>query len=377
MTTNGFQIIPTPSGPVGIDTDLPRRYLALAESSDPAAVASAAAIRARLHDPDAPLPDNATADQRARLRGVLPDEVLDHPDAERAVTLAAAGMLIVETLYGGPATGRVHPIVGDLEQPEFGVYAHYHHGFGLLDAVTALHQHFVADSGEIADFLDAMVADFFSDAVYGHGRRADTETGYDELRSARLVYGHALAAGYAKERAARLRDAVLGTAFSEATGAQAGREDHDPVVAAVAGVDLHVLSTRASVAAAIELAIENGCSARFSADRMLGSAAAAAGLRLSSTREALAFIDERPALREWLGRTLRANARFTGEIYQYPPAWTLEDPVTRFANASLQYQIADQLEAGTLSAVEAYARALEHQQADPVENSSAAPVTAC
>lgn len=376
MITNGFQIISTPSCPVGIDTDLPRRYLALAESSDPAAVASAAAIRTRLHDPDAPLPDDATADQRARLCSVLPDEVLGHPDAERAVTLAAAGMFIVETLYGGPVTGRVHPIVGELERAEFGVYAHYHHGFGLTDAVTALHQHFTAAGGEIADFLDAMVADLYSDAVYGNGRRADTESGYDELRSARLVHGHALAAGYPQERAARLRDAVLGTAFSEATGAQAGGENHDTVVAAVAGVDLHVLSTRASVAAAIELAIENGCSARFSTDRILGAAAAAAGLRLATTGEALAFIDERPALRGWLAKTLCANARFTGEIYRYPPAWTLEDPATRTTNASLQHQLADQLEAGTLSAVEAYARALEHQQPNPVENTSAAPVTA-
>ncbi len=360
MATNNFQIS-TPAGPVDIDPKLAHRYLTLAESSDPIAVAGAAAIRTRLHDPDAPLPDTATIDQRERLCAVLPDMVLRHPDAERAMTVAAAGMYVVETLYGGPVTGRVHPIVGDLERAEFGAYAHYHHGFGLLDAVTVLHRHFLACGGGISAFLGAMVADVFSDAVYGNGRRADSEDGYDELRSARLVYGHALAAGYPQERAERLRAAVLGTAFSETTGTQAGREDRDPVVAAVAGVDLHILSTRASVAAAIDLAVENGCSARFSIERVLGVAAATADLRLRSTTEALEFVDTRPKLREWLARTLRANAVFTGTIYEYPPTWTLEDPVTRTANADLQHQLADQLESGALSAVGAYARALAYQ----------------
>lgn len=360
MATSGFQIW-TPSGSVDVGPDLARRYLTLAESSDPIALVSAAAIRARLHDPDVPLHESATAAQRARLHAVLPDTVRDHPDAERAVTLAAAGMFIVETLYGGPATGRVHPIIGELERPEYGVYAHYHHGFGLLDAVTTLHRHFLATGGDVADFLDAMVADVFSDSVYGHGRRADSEHGYDELRSANLVHGRALAAGYSEQRAERLRDAVLGTAFSEATGAQAGREDRDPVVAAVAGVDLHILSTRASVAAAIELAIENGCSHRFSADRVLGVAAASADLRLRSTTEALAFIDDRDGMRAWLAAALRANAAFTESIYVYPSAWALEDPATRTANATLQRQLADQLETGTLSAVDAYKLARSHQ----------------
>lgn len=273
-------------------------------------------------------------------------------------------MFIVETLYGGPVTGRVHPIVGELEQAEFGVYAHYHHGFGLLEAVEVLYRHFTTVGGAITDFLDAMVADVFSDAVYGNGRRADSADGYDELRSARLVYGHARSAGYPPERAARLRDAVLGTALSEATGAQAGREDPDPVVAAVAGVDLHILSTRASVAAAIDLAIENGCSQRFSTDRVLGVAAAAAGLRLRDTATALAFIDSHPALRGWLARTLRGNAVFTATIYQYPTGWTLEDSGVREANAALQHDLADRLESGELTAVGAYEQALAYSRPD-------------
>ncbi|MFI8977143.1 hypothetical protein ACIGO9_29970 [Nocardia asteroides] len=361
MTTSNSRIS-TPVGPIEVDPELAQRYLTLAESTDPVAVTGAAAIRARLHDPDAPLPDSATVDQQDRLRAALPDTVLAHLDADRAVALAAAGMYIVETLYGGPVTGRVHPIVGELERPEYAVYAHYHHGFELLDAVSVLHRHFLGTGGDVADFLDAMVADMFSDAVYGNGRFADSTDGYDELRSARLVYGHARSAGYPPQRAQRLRNAVLGTAFSEATGAQAGREDPDPVVAAVAGIDLHILSTRASVAAAIELAIENGCSARFSADRVLGVAAAEAGLRLRDTAAALAFIDSRPALREWLARTLRGNALFTATIYQYPLGWTLEDSGVRTANAALQHELADGLESGELSATEAYAHAQAHKR---------------
>lgn len=357
MATDGSRIS-TPAGPVQIDTDLPHRYLALAESADPPEIAAAAAIRARLHDPDVALPAAATAGQWERLRAVLPAEVLAHPDADRALALAAEGMYTVETLYGGPVTGCVHPIVGELERPGYGVYAHYHHGHGLLEAATTLYQHFRGADHGTADFLDALPADMFSDAVYGNGRRSDSPAGYDELRAARLVYGRAVAAGYPRERAERLHAAVMGTAFSEATGGQAGREDRDPVVAAVAGADLQILSTRASVAAAMDLAIENGCSERFSPDRVLGTAAAEAGVRLRSTTAGLAFIDSRPELREWLARTLHGNAVFTEKIYQYPDGWTLEDKAVRAANAELQHQLADQIAAGELSAVDAYNHAL-------------------
>lgn len=355
------------TGPAG----LAGLYVALLEAETPAARAEAALIREHFHNPqNPPLPAAMLGREIAALRAVLPARALAHPDAEAAVTLAASGAHITATLYGGPATGRVHRIVGDLEREEFGVLAGYHHGFGLAESVATLYAHTERAGLPLEDFLDAMVAETYSDAVYGHGRRRDNPDAYDELRSADLVHAHALASGYSSGRAARIRNAVLGTGFDEQTKSQAGWADPDPVVQAVAGVDLATLAAPDGVSAAMDLAVEDGMSARFHPDRVLGRALAEHGMRVTSVAQALAFIDAHPdhrprredgtptaqTVREMFAHRLIGNGGFT-RAYRYPPTWTGDDPAAREANARDSVALGEAIGSGAVTVVAAYAAA--------------------
>ncbi|MEU7631667.1 hypothetical protein AB0C34_17015 [Nocardia sp. NPDC049220] len=350
-----------------------RSYTDLCQDNSPAAAAAATEIRDRLLDPHNPLPEAVLTPQIAALRTALPASVLDHPGAHQAVVLAARGLHIVTTLYGDPATGQLGRIIGDLERPEFAVLAAYHHGGGLLDAITALHQHLTRCGASIDDILDAIAAEAYSDAVYGHGRRRDNPTGYDELRSAELLHAHARAAGYPDARAERLRDAVLGTAFDEQTKAQAGRDHPDIVVQAVVAVDLHVLACPDAVTTAMDLAVEDGMSARWSPDRIIGRAIAETGARIRSVPEALAFIDahadRRPRLDngahadttviEMFADRLIGNAKFIA-AHRYPDTWTLDNPELRATNAAVERDLGQQLSRRRITAVAAYRAAAEH-----------------
>ncbi|MGV9836639.1 hypothetical protein ACWDUL_20960 [Nocardia niigatensis] len=179
----------------------------------------------------------------------------------------------------------------------------------MVEAIQALYRHTLASGGTIPDFWDAVVAKTYSDTNYGNGRRADNESGYDELRSARLVRAHAWAAQYSEDRAERLHDAVLGTGFDERTGLQVGRDVGDPVVAAVVGVDLQVLASPDSVPAAMDL--------------------------------------------------LMKNAEFTGR-HRFPPTWSQDIPQLRADNADLQHELGVDLLKGAITAAGAYARAEQH-----------------
>ncbi|MGX1779274.1 hypothetical protein ACWIGW_44705 [Nocardia brasiliensis] len=359
---------------------LPGLYLGLLEADTARSRFEAAVIRELLQDPATPpLPSTVLGHEIAALRAVLPADVLGHHHADAAVTLAACGAHITATLYGGKATGRVHRIIGDLEREEFGVLAAYHHGFGLAESVAQLYTHTVRLGMPTEEFLDAMVAETYSDAVYGNGRRRDNPDGFDELRSADLVYAHALASGYSCDRAERIRNAVLGTGFDETTKAQAGSADPDPVVQAVAGVDLATLAAPDGVRAAMDLAVEDGMSARYNPDRILGRALAEHGVRVSTVAEALAFIDAHPdhrprlddgtpaaqTVREFFAHRLIGNGRFT-LAHRYPPTWTGDNPRQRAANAQDSVRLGEAIAAGEVTVTAAYASAV-YQRSDPGE----------
>lgn len=343
-------------------TALPSRYLGLLDAGTERSRGEAALIRDHLQNPAMP---------------PLPARVREHRDAPAALTLAACGAYITATLYGGPATGRPHRIIGDLEHAEFGVLASYHNGFGLAEAVTALYAHTVRAGMPTEEFLDALVAETYSDAVYGHGRRSDNPDGYDELRSAELVYAHALAAGYHPQRAARIRNAVLGTGFDEVTKTQAGWVDPDPVVQAVAGVDLATLASPGGVGAAMDLAVEDGMSARYRRDRVIGRALAEHGVRATSVPQVLAFIDAHPdyrprrddgsavpqTVREFFAQRLISNGAFTS-AHRYPPTWTGDNLSQRERNARDSVALGEAIRDGEITVVAAYAAAA-YRRPDP------------
>jgi hypothetical protein len=333
-------------------------------------------IRDRLLDPTKPpLSNEVIADEIAIARSCLPEHLRHDPNAQVAVELTANGLATVRALYGDDRIGRPQPIIGDLEQREYGVAATYHNGFDLPEDMQLLQRHMGRIGASDDQRLEAMVADAYSDSVYGNGRRSDNPEGYDELRSANLLGAHAAAKGYDPAKVERHRQSVLGTGFDERTGQQAGRHHPDPVVRAVAGVDLQVLSEPESASCSVDLAIEDGISARFSPARTIGQAAMEQGVRISSTADGLRFVDEYPdlkpagapdgpTLREAFGQRLAGNAGFadpeTG--YTYPDGWTLENRGNRAATARVLREMSSRVLSGDMTAGQAYQRAEEHRR---------------
>jgi hypothetical protein len=341
-------------------------------------MADVAEIRGRLLDPTKlPLSSRMIQDEIEIARAVLPERLRDDPNAQVAIELAANGLATVRALYGDDRIGRPNRIVGDLEKPSHNVVATYHNGFGLPSDMRTLQRHMDNIGATDEQRLRAMVADAYSDIVYGNGRKSDNPGGYDELRSARLLETHMLERGYSPEHAAEYRETVLGTAFSEQTGRQQGRHHPDPAVRGVAGVDLHTLSEPAGVPGSFDIGVEDMISARYSPARTLGRAAAEQGARISSTEEALQFIDENPDLRpssapdgptikQALGNRLVANAGFfdpdSGKGHAYPDGWTLEDKEVRREGARELRRIGTSMLAGDITAQEGLRQAKEHQE---------------
>ncbi|WP_280507946.1 alpha/beta fold hydrolase [Nocardia flavorosea] len=330
----------------------------------------AAEIRQRLLDPSRPpLPPVVLAHEIEAIWRVLPAEAREHSAAPDAVHLAAGGLYIAYTLYGDPRIGRTNQIVGSLERPEYGVPATYHNGFDLLHDAESLVRHLRNIGATPLECLDAVVAEMYSDAVYGNGRHSNDPDGYDELKSAELARAHADALGYDRARAERIHAMILGTAFDEVTKAQRGKNDPDPLVQALAGTDLKTLSEAGGLRAAMALAVEDLMSERYPASRILGRALEEAGLRIRSVDEGIAAVD---ALADWrpmidgkrseqtvmeaFAQRLARNANFTSG-HQYPPTWSLDDPEMRTATARRSREVSGALSAGLTTATREYARA--------------------
>lgn len=335
-------------------------------------------IRSRLLDPTKPpLPSRVLKDEIEVARAVLPEHLRDDPNAQVAIELAANGLATVRALYGDGRIGRPNRIVGDLEQPDYLVVATYHNGFGLPDDMRTLQRHMGNIGATDEQRLRAMVADVYSDIVYGGGRKRDNPTGYDELMSARLLEAHALMRGYSAQEAAEHGETVSGTGFDERTGSQQGRHHPDPAVRGVAGVDLHTLSEPSGVPGSFDIGVEDLMSARYSPARTLGRAAAEQRARISLTEEALQFIDENPDLRpssapegptikEALSKRLIANAGFfdpdSGRGYAYPDGWTLEDQEVRREGAKALRRIGTSMLTGGMTTQDGLREAQEHQE---------------
>lgn len=324
---------------------LPDVYAILQERGLPRDLLDTAAIRRRLLDPgQPPLPEHVLVREMDAMRSFLPDSVLGHPDADVAVRLGANGMHISSTLYGDPGVGRANQIIGDLELSEYRVPATYHNGFGLVEDGRLLQEHLGNIGARPHERLDAAAADTYSDAVYGNGRRGNNPEGYDELRSADLARAHALSLGYEPERADRIHDMIKGTAFDEQTKGQAGKHDPDPLVQSIAGVDLQTLAQPSSLTDLFDLVPEDLASARHSPDRILGRTLVENDLRICSTEEGVAVIDEyaeyRPTIdgvrsdrtvMDAAAARVAGNAGFSDPVtgHRYPSTWTLDNPELR------------------------------------------------
>ncbi len=326
-------------------------------------VADMQAVQAYLHNPNrGPFLVQQIPHEFAAALNCLPIELQDHPDAARAALLAANGMHIVYTLYGHPEIRQANQIIGELEEPEFGVPALYHNGFGLLRDARALQQHLANISAPTHDRLLALAIDPYTDADYGGGRFKDRPLSHDELRSARLLKSHALQLDFDPNDAQRMYNTTLDTTFDEATKSQRGKHAADPLARSVAGVDLYPLATPESLDLGAGLGIEDGFSKRAGV-RTIGKVLMAHGVQIHSTVNGIHAIDrhasEKPAdapdgptVMEAYANWMIGNGRFQ-RSHQYPDGWTLDNPSLRAENGRMSEQIGADLLAGK-TAAEAY-----------------------
>ncbi|MBF6166327.1 hypothetical protein IU486_16415 [Streptomyces gardneri] len=345
-------------------------------------------MRARLLDPTQP-PLEAHVMQREidAVRSFLPEQALNHPDADTAVRLAANGKHITSTLYGDPDIGRANTLFGELERFEYQAPATYHNGFDLDHDGRLLQKHLDNIGAQPHERLDAAVADTYSDANYGDGRKKNNPDGYDELRSGELARAHALALDYDPGRADRIHDMILGTAFDEQTKAQAGKNDPDPLVQAIAGVDLQTLAEPHSLEGTLDLAPEDLSSARHSPDRILGRTMIENNERIRFTEEGIRHIDGYANYRPMIdGRVAdltvmdafanraAGDAGFRDPVkgHQYPPTWTLDNPQMRAEHTQTAREIAQKLADRDITATQAHHMAKQHGQAMQEKYGSAA-----
>jgi hypothetical protein len=306
-------------------------------------------IRETLLDPDSPPLDTPVIGRKIEsARFSLPEHLRDHPDAQSALRLAGNGLHIVHTLYGDPDIGRhVNQIIGQLERDEYGVWALYHNGLDLTDDLNLLQKHFDNVDAPDSDRLDGMVSATYSDAFYGNGRKKkDNQDRYDELLSGQLAKGHAILLNYSSKNARRLRTIILGTGFNEETKRQVGKNANDPVIQAVAGDDLQILSEPSSGETTTALILEDGMSARHSPDRVIGRVMNSRGVRITSVEIGVRAVDEyaqarpsgienAPTLIEYVAEKFHGHAAFhhPGSGHQYPPLWTLGSNWIRMQHA--------------------------------------------
>ncbi len=321
-------------------------------------------IRKRLLDPTKPPLDPSVMPSEIELaRSILPESALDHPDAERAIRLMGNALFTVFTLYGDPRIGTINRIVGQLEKREYGTLATYHNGHGLVNNSGYLQRYFDSVEGITAeDRLVGAIAELYSDINYGDGRESDKMPGgYDELRSARLAYAHAISVGFSERVARRIEAAVMGTKYDEKTKTQAGYASDDPVVRGVTGVDMQPLVEKESVVEGFNLIPENLSSSRWNTNIPLSRAMAQEGAIIRTTRGAYEFIQSHRGMVPRGSRTgltlMEETIRLVDDVamfrdpnvsWGYKPVrgWKFDNPAARAGHAAKLYTAADQLRRG-------------------------------
>jgi hypothetical protein len=324
-------------------------------------------VRERLQDPTKPpLPDHVMWRELAEARESMPEHLRDRWDARAAAKVAAHANFLVRATCGDARTGRVNQIVGNLELVEYNVPATYHDASKHTpETIHELHEAFdFMNAQDIAagrpptfteeDYIDVVVAEYGSDAIYGGGRRRDRPADHDELRSAQLAKAHLLDAGYPQPRAMRVGRVIYNTTFDEITGTQTGTYHFDPLVRLLTGSDLQTLSSSLGLKNLGDLTIEDLHSARDPiSDRILGKVAFVAGVRIISTIQGKQFIDEYrdakspdapggPSLIQALSNRYQRGVNFfTG--YRYPIDYPLAHQGVREDNAAKAAEIAERL----------------------------------
>lgn len=336
-------------------------------------------IRQQLQDPRGePLPEHMLGpelDAVEALFETLPQTAREHPYAQAAVHLIANAVYTAYTLYGHPDIGKVNRIIGGREHVDYRVPALYHNGFDLLGSLQLLVDQLSNTPGaQTEDFIVALIADSYSDLVYGFGRFATNPKDHDELRSANLACAHAEKLGLPQHIIDRIREAILGTTFDEQTRKQRGKDHPDLAVRAVCAVDLAVLYDYSALSTPA-IVIENGYSKRAAKPRtqgrIIGRVLNEAGVLVLSLRDALAGLEAYGHLRPGGAKTgvtakqafangLISNADFQAD-FKFPRGWQGDRPEIRMYHAEFFRRCGQLLLTGT-SVMEIYRRILRHSE---------------
>ncbi|MBF6243612.1 MFS transporter [Nocardia elegans] len=353
-----------------------------------------------------PLPDEVIKREIDEVTEILPSrlpqgrlEQLDpevREEVQRGVRLAAEGLFASRTLYGHPDIGRANHLYDDSDDPfekrDYGVAAFYHNGMNVAEDLRRIVENGLLQGADIRDIMSAMVADAWSDLVYGGGRRSDKPEGYDELRSAQLLHRRALSHGYDSSTARIMAFAVNGTGFDETTGIQMValpafveqmRERWElsadgeftkamRVARWVAAADLQTLSEPDALVDSIELALEDLMSRRFSPTRTFGQVLSEWGLRVDYVEDALRLADRfgrippedgHITVRQAFINRLRGNAGFIhpDSGYRPPDGWLLGNRDMRRDHVAKMRHIVYQLtNAPNYTLLEAYHEVRSH-----------------
>ncbi len=328
----------------GVYAGLPDNYAVMQYDGD---TPETAAIRQRLLNPELPPLELELMPREHALVLSLLEKVPgaeDDPMYAMVVQLATHALYTQFTLYGDPDIRQINQIVGSLETADKGVFATYHNGFELIKNLGALLQHMKNIGATVQETLNALLAAIYSDIVYGNGRKSkDNPKKYDEMLSANLLYSHARQLGCPRQRARRMRRAVINTRFNEKTRDQPGRRFPAIVDQAVVGEDLHVLECEGGAESTDAIAVEDLFSDRHPANRPLRQVMDRYNMwRCDTVEEYIEFISTHryepvdSPLGATLGETLLARRESSAgfhETYVPPETWSLGNIAMQYSNA--------------------------------------------
>jgi hypothetical protein len=269
-----------------------------------------------------------------------PQELLQTPEVQRALSVAAGVVAEVDRLHGNGQQ--------IIRSEQTGNYMGYHHGKHTREVATGA-ANYLALSEEVdpADVGLALLAGAYHDIVQGQ-----KEPGLNEALSAQIAARELAELGYEETSIARVVAAVHGTQllFGEGTIRQRAFESDDPVVVATAVGDLSGLAKSHGPLHSFTLFAE------FNPDILAGHQ------EPLTHREIMQIIDATPGAAERLAAYISQQEGFFKGV-EYPP--TTQGAVDvlyprRNQNAALLRDIGQALAGGAVTATEAFENVEEY-----------------
>lgn len=358
-------------------------------------------IRRTLLDPDRPaLSANVVARHIEALRNVMPEQALQHPDAELFLRLAADGYHLNGVLQGGyPGIDTINRIGGSKVNPKAPEFATYHHARNVVPDMKGAFLHMATSPGRDFtpyEYLIVGASITNSDGSFGNGRLAQQDKvvvqkyieiynrlitephfydeimggdsallsnvrAHDELLDGLRVYMRARGLGVDHTSASRIAEGARNEEFDQASGGQRARFHRDPLVRISAASDLRGIHTVWGMKRTEALSYEDPASTRTEElyKQVLGYGCHETGIEFRSIADArrmtTEYHDLKPTTRSELsvgqviGKFYMGNLKFLDPVdgYQFPYGFR-DIPEIRISHARLSHEIGSLLFAGKI-----------------------------